>query len=84
MLALLQSLGPMAVQIVGLAVDEVVLSIGQWAIAGSAGEAARMPMTIESEETCVHQGLKAASTFGVVFVGEALDTVGVVVSCLKE
>ena len=83
-LALLQSLGPVAIQIVGYVVDEVVLSIGQRTIAGSAGETSRVPMTVESEKTCIHQGLHAASTFRIVLCGEALDAIGMIVSRLNN
>ncbi|GMR35255.1 hypothetical protein PMAYCL1PPCAC_05450, partial [Pristionchus mayeri] len=81
-LSLLESFAPVAIEVVRLAVNQIVLSIRERSAAGAASEAARMPMTVESQQTSVHQSVVATCTLGVELGSKTDDTVGKVVGNL--
>ncbi|GMS83419.1 hypothetical protein PENTCL1PPCAC_5594, partial [Pristionchus entomophagus] len=81
-LSLLESLAPVAVEVIRLAIHQVVLSVGQGTGARAACEAARMPVTVECQQASVHQRVVAACTLGVELGSEADHAVREVVGNL--
>lgn len=84
MLPLLETLRPVAVEVVGLVVDEVELSVRQRAVARGTREATWMPVTVEGQQARVDERLHASGALRVVLLGEALHTVCVVVGGLEQ
>ena len=83
MFPLLESLGPVAVQVVRLLIDEIIFAVRKRTVTRGTGEAAGMPVTIQGQQTGVDQGLETAGTFRIVLVGETGHAVRVVVGRLK-